>query len=491
MDTTFLGVGGFWINLASLLIALLSAGFGIWTYLKSKKRKLVTYEFEDNNTNVVSVNRDKGEDIKILLDNQPVQEVRYQLIKIRNEGNVDVDTDKDYKNPLHITFVPIKPSSVSSPSQVILRAGIPEASQPFDILDPTPKDHIILDTTGTDQYVALKNVLLNAGDWIKIKVLTREKVEIRVDGQLREGKIRAFVPPQNFLTWRKVINYAVLSALLLFVLYNSIGLVTAFFQGNCVTGSVEVKGSSAFYTAAAGYAVHYREACPVGLVRVDQDTSGSGILDLKNGTIQGANSEIPGSLAGLNPANFEDHQVAVIVFTVVVSKDVTGIVSLTRDQLTKIYNGTYRNWKDVDSRAPNLPIRVFGRPTTSGTYVTFTHYVLGKEVRNAPSYQDVDRTDLMAQTVAQAHGAIGYVDEGTAGQMSSMLSSVEINQAAPTHGLVESNTYPFWAIEHMYTKKNPDKLATSFITYVTSSVETNDTFIKPQDMPEDILQTRI
>jgi phosphate transport system substrate-binding protein len=482
-----LGAGDFWVNLISLLIALLGLGFGIWTYFKSKQRKIITYEFEDKDTNVVSIDRDIGENIRIFLDDLQVKEVRYQLIKIRNEGNVAVD-DSDYKQPLQIAFAPKGVPSTAQNSQVILRAGIPEAAPALGISSHNAKDYIILDVK--NQYVALKDVLLNTGDWIKIKVLTLGKVDIKVRGQIKDGRIRPFAPAQVRLTRRNVIGYALLGALLFFVIYNSIGLITAFTQGNCVIGSIDVKGSSAFYSAATGYANSYRATCPVGLIHIDQDTSGSGLLDLKNGSIQIANSETPASASGLNPSEFEDHQVAIIVFTVVVNKSVAGIINLTHEQLLKIYNGTYRNWQEVDSRAPNIPIKVFGRPTTSGTHATFTRYVLGTEARSAPSYQDVDRTDLMAQTVAQTPGAIGYVDEGTAGRMSSVLSSIEIDQEAPTHALVENNSYPFWAIEHMYTKKNPDRLAASFVNYVANNVVTNDTFIKLQDMSPNILQTR-
>src|SRR5438093_4401200 len=118
--SNLLEIGGFWINLVSLLIALLGLGFGIWTYFKSKQRKLITYEFEDMNTNVVSIDRDKGENIKIFLDDQQVEEVRYQLIKIRNEGTVAVD-DQDYKQPLQIVFAPQTVSRTGESSEIILR----------------------------------------------------------------------------------------------------------------------------------------------------------------------------------------------------------------------------------------------------------------------------------------------------------------------------------------------------------------------------------
>ncbi len=223
---------------------------------------------------------------------------------------------------------------------------------------------------------------------------------------------------------------------------------------------------------------------------MSEDTSSSGLRDLKNGNIQIANSELSSSAAGVNSTDFEDHRVAVIVFTIVVNRDVTGITSLTRDQLIKIYNGNYQSWSDVDKRAPNIPIKVFGRPTTSGTYGTFTSYVLDREANAASSYQEIDKTSQVASVIAQTSGSIGYVDEGTAGRDSGSLRSIEIDGVAPTYTQIENNAYPFWAIEHMYTKKDPSALVNSFIKYVGRNIETNDTFIKLPDMPANVLEMR-
>ena len=488
MDLSKLFAGGdFWINLFSLLIGVGSLIFGVWTYFRSKQRKLITYEFEDKDTNVVSIDRDKGENVKIFLDDMPVEEVRYQLVKIRNEGNVSVDND-DYKRPLQISFVPKQGTTISRSLQFVVRAGIPEASPSLGISSHNARDYIILNAD--EQYVALKDVLLNAGDWIRVKVLTLGKADIVVMGQIKDGTIRQYVPAQTFFTWRNVILYLLLGGLLFFLLYNSIGLISAFSRGDCALGSIQVKGSSAFYNTAQSYADGYRSTCPVGLVQVSEDTSSSGLRDLKNGDIQIANSELSGGAAGLTPTDYEDHRVAVIAFTVVVNKGVTDITTLTRDQLIRIYSGNYRSWREVSSSAPDIPIRVFGRPTTSGTYGTFTSYVLGAEASGAPSYQEIDKTSQVTPVIAQTPGAIGYVDEGTAGRNSSSLRSVEIDGVAPTYAQIENNAYPFWAIEHMYTKKNAGALANSFITYVGRNIQTNDTFIKLSDMPVNVLQTR-
>ncbi|MBV9688620.1 MAG: substrate-binding domain-containing protein [Ktedonobacteraceae bacterium] len=490
MDIRNVAGWDFWINLISLAVALLAMGFAVWTYFKSKQRKLITYEFEDENTNVVSVDRDQGENIKIYLDDQQVDEVRYQLIKIRNEGNMDVDETDYYKDRrLQIVFTPRAASNPNHSSQIILRAGIPEAAPKLRISKDNAKDHITLDAQ--NHYVALKNVPLHPGEWIKVKVLTLGKVDIDVIGRIKNGAIKPFVPTQILLTRRKV-GYALLGALLVFLLYNSIGLLTAFVQGSCASGSIKVGGSSAFFDTANGYANAYRIACPIGVVNVDRTTSTTGLSDLASGTIQIANSEIPSSTVNPSSTDLKDNQVAVIPFTIVVNNDVTEITSLTPDQLLKIYNGIYRNWNEVDSRAPNMPIQVFGRPTTSGTYYTFTHYVLGgTEAHSAPSYKEKDTTDQVAQAVAQTSGAIGYVDEETAGKMTSVISPVEINGQAPTYASIEHNVYPFWAIEHMYTRKNPDSLAASFIAYVKDHIQTGDTFIRIQDMHGNTLQAHM
>ena len=46
---------------------------------------------------------------------------------------------------------------------------------------------------------------------------------------------------------------------------------------------------------------------------------------------------------------------------------------------------------------------------------------------------------------------------------------LNIDGNAPTATLVESNTYKFWNIEHMYTKGQATGLAQSLINYMTSS----------------------
>ena len=158
----------------------------------------------------------------------------------------------------------------------------------------------------------------------------------------------------------------------------------------------------------------------------------------------------------------------------IVNKDV-GITSLSRDQIVKIYNGEYTNWKQL--QGPDLPIQLFGRPSDSGTQTAFTRFVLQgspKAPQEIPS-----STQLVINQVGTTQGAIGYADLGSANQASDTIIAINIDGIAPTPGLVVNNQYPFWSIERMYTRRDTsDPLVSAFIAYVSEHIQTNATFIK-------------
>src|SRR6266700_2977546 len=90
----------------------------------------------------------------------------------------------------------------------------------------------------------------------------------------------------------------------------------------------------------------------------------------------------------------------------------------------------------------------------------------------------VSSTQEVINGVSTTAGAIGYVDLGSADQASDSVTAININGNAPTPGLVESDKYPFWAIERMYTRQDSNNaLALSFIGYVADNIRTNNTFI--------------
>ncbi len=255
----------------------------------------------------------------------------------------------------------------------------------------------------------------------------------------------------------------------------------------CVQGSITVAGSTALQPLVSAVAKKYKAKCSGASITVNLGGSGAGLASVENGSVDIGNSDI---FAKAGQQDLVDHQVAVVVFALVVNSKVTGVTSLTTAQLKQIYSGQVKNWSQVGG--PDLSIVVVSRPTSSGTRATFQKYVLGTvETITGPSNLTTDSTGTVVKNVEQTSGAIGYAALGAAKQ--SGLTILKIDNVEPTSDNVKNNSYKFWNIEHMYTKGNPKPLAQALIDYMTSpdgkaAAESLD-FIAITDVPQSTLQT--
>ncbi len=231
---------------------------------------------------------------------------------------------------------------------------------------------------------------------------------------------------------------------------------------NCVSDSLTAAGSTALAPLVKAVAADYTTKCSGAGITVNLTGSGAGLTSVEGGNVQIGNSDI---FSKTGQEDLVDHQVAVVIFTVIINSKVTGVTNLTTAQVKGIYAGTITNWKQVGG--PNLPIVVVSRPSTSGTRATFQKYVLGgPEQVNGPQALTTDSTGTVVTNVKNTDGAIGYASLGPA--KSSTLTIVSIDGNAPTTDLVKNNTYKFWNIEHMYTKGKASGLAQALIDYMLS-----------------------
>ena len=232
----------------------------------------------------------------------------------------------------------------------------------------------------------------------------------------------------------------------------------------CVQGSITASGSTALAPLVKSVAQSYSGKCSGATITVNLGGSKTGLANVEAGSVDIGNSDVP-----TNPqtqGDLVDHQVAVVVFGVIVNKGV-GVTNLTTDQVKMIYSGQATNWKQVGG--PDLPIVVVSRPASSGTRATFQKYVLGgPETISGPASLTTDSTGTVVTNVAQNNGAIGYAATGPA-MGNSSVTLVSLDNNAPTTDNVKTNTYKFWNIEHMYTKGQPKPLAQALIDYMTSS----------------------
>ena len=233
-------------------------------------------------------------------------------------------------------------------------------------------------------------------------------------------------------------------------------------QFNCVSGSLTVSGSTALQPLVTAVAKDYTTKCSGASITVQGGGSSTGKANVEAGSVGIGNSDTPASAA---QSDLVDHQVAVVIFGVIVNSG-AGVTNLTTAQIQGIYTGTYTNWSQVGGK--NLPIVVVSRPTTSGTRATFAQYVLGKQEKiTGPSHLVSDATGTVVTEVGQTAGAIGYAATGQV-PSGGTASIISIDGNAPTAANVENNTYKFWNIEHMYTKGKASNLAQALIDYMSS-----------------------
>ena len=236
---------------------------------------------------------------------------------------------------------------------------------------------------------------------------------------------------------------------------------------NCISGQLAVAGSTALAPLVTAVSKDYQAKCSSAAITVGLGGSGTGLNEVEAGSIQVGDSDI---FKKSNQSDLVDHQVAVVIFTIIINSKVTGVTNLTTDQLKGIYSGSIKNWSQVGG--PNLPIVVVSRPNSSGTRATFQQYILGgPETISGPTSLSSDSTGTVVKEIGQTAGAIGYAASHAAqqAQTSGTVKIVNIDGNAPTHTLVQSNTYKFWNIEHMYTKGQPTQLAQALIDYMASS----------------------
>lgn len=231
---------------------------------------------------------------------------------------------------------------------------------------------------------------------------------------------------------------------------------------DCVSGTLVVSGSTALQPLVTKVAKDYTTKCPGATITVNGGGSSTGKANVEAGSVGIGNSDTP---ASATQTDLVDHKVAVVIFGVLVNAD-AGVTSLTTAQIQGIYAGTITNWKDAGGK--DLPIVAVSRPTSSGTRATFAQYVLSKNEKiTGPTNLVTDSTGQVVQEVEQTSGAIGYAATGQipAGGTAKIIS---IDGNAPTAANVESNTYKFWNIEHMYTKGEATGLAKALIEYMDS-----------------------
>ena len=258
---------------------------------------------------------------------------------------------------------------------------------------------------------------------------------------------------------------------------------------SCVSGSITASGSTALQPYVDQVAKAYQAKCSGAKITVLPGGSKKGLADAESGTSQIGNSDVPATTA---QADLVDHQVAIVIFVMIVNPDVK-VTDLKTTDIQSIYEGKVSNWSQVGG--PNLPISVVSRPATSGTRATFKKFMLDNKNETPAQAKNltVDSTGTVVQTVEQTSGAIGYVALGGAQSAGSKISILKIDGKDGSADNVKTNDYKFWNIEHMYTKGQASGLSLAFLNYMLTedafTIADKLAFVRIPTVHQDILTT--
>ena len=86
------------------------------------------------------------------------------------------------------------------------------------------------------------------------------------------------------------------------------------------------------------------------------------------------------------------------------------------------------NWKDVRSGFPDVPLKLFGPGTDSGTFEYFTEAINGRARASRSDYQASEDDNVLVQGVSGERGGMGYFGYSYFVENQSRLNAVQISQ---------------------------------------------------------------
>lgn len=180
--------------------------------------------------------------------------------------------------------------------------------------------------------------------------------------------------------------------------------------GRLPAADITVQGSDTLLSLADRWAESYMAAHPGVSIEVNGGGTGTGVAALLNGTADVATCsrrlrarEVESCVRNFGARPVE---VPVALDAIVVHVHPSNSVeSLSLEQLSGIYRGRYRDWREVGGRPG--PITVYGRENSSGTYEHFKEAVL-KDADYVDSVQMLQGTSQVVGAVARDPNGIGY-----------------------------------------------------------------------------------
>ena len=235
---------------------------------------------------------------------------------------------------------------------------------------------------------------------------------------------------------------------------------------------ITVKGSDTMVILAQKWAEVYMKSHPQTVVQVTGGGSGTGISALINGSTDICNSSRPMKQSEMD--KLKDRYASMGIEIPCAKDGVTiflnesnPVKELTIKQLSNIFSGKTRNWKEVGG--PDQDIKLYGRENSSGTYVFFKDNVVKTDY--AASCQTLPGTAAVVNAVSKDKFGIGYGGAAYAAGVKHCAvkkddKSVAYVASAET---IKSGQYPITRYLYMYLCNRPTGEIKAYIDWILGS----------------------
>ncbi|HVF06503.1 MAG TPA: PstS family phosphate ABC transporter substrate-binding protein [Frankiaceae bacterium] len=219
-----------------------------------------------------------------------------------------------------------------------------------------------------------------------------------------------------------------------------------------LSGTIRVDGSSTVAPLSEAAAELFRQTQPNVQVTVGTSGTGGGFEKFCNGETDISDASRPikdeeKAACAAKSITFEELTVANDALSVVVNKENDWIDCITVEQLKKIWDqgSKVNNWNQVDPAFPDVPLKLFGAGTDSGTFDYFTDEINGDEGRSRTDYEATEDDNRTVTGVAGDKGGLGYFGFTYYEENAQKLKALQIDAGkgcvAPSIATVQAGTY--------------------------------------------------
>jgi phosphate transport system substrate-binding protein len=142
------------------------------------------------------------------------------------------------------------------------------------------------------------------------------------------------------------------------------------------------------------------------------------------------------------------------------------VVTLTKEQLARLFSGSVKNWQEVGGRSQ--PVGVHARDDESGTFDTFKHLVL-KDTPLASDARRFEASDELSDAVAGEAGGVGFVGlPYVRSAKAVMIQEAGSVPSLPSPLTVSTEDYPLARRLYLYAPAAVSVVTREFVDFVLS-----------------------